>query len=166
MMKKSDTIMSKSIKNEVGFIFARGTAPIYSDEITKLIDILSKSRYLDIVHRKQSDLYRLVQNDWENLKPSLAGKESIEELIASKTRVSELHQAAILLRELDAVKRFVSSDSEENSDLANLIMPDWDKLESSLVFATSVENILESEIHQMTQIIEISSRISKYQTRF
>jgi len=82
--------MSKSIKNEVGFIFARGTAPIYSDEITELIDILSKSRYLDIVHRKQSDLYRLVQNDWETLKLTLAGKESIEELIVAKTRISEL----------------------------------------------------------------------------
>jgi len=161
LMKKSDTIMSKHVKNEVGFIFARGTAPIYSDEITELIDILSKARYLDIVSRKQNDLYRLVQNDWETLKPSLNGKESIEELIDSKTRVSELHQAAILLRELDAVNRFISSDSEENSDLANLIMPDWDKLESSLILATSIENILESEIHQITQIIEISSRISK-----
>ena len=39
-MKKSDTVMSKSVKNEVGFIFARGTAPVYSDEITELIDIL------------------------------------------------------------------------------------------------------------------------------
>ena len=65
------------------------------------------------------------------------------------------------MRELDDVKRFVSSNSEENSDLVNLIMPDWDELESSLVFATSVENILESEIHEMAQIIEISSRISK-----
>jgi len=163
LMKKSDTIMSKSVKNEVGFIFARGTAPIYSDEITELIDILSKSRYLDIMSRKQNDLYRLVQNDWETIKPSLNGKESIEELIASKTRVSELHKAVILLRELDDVKRFISSDSEENTDLADLIMPDWDELESSLSLANSVEDILESEseIHQMTQIIEISSRISK-----
>jgi len=163
LMKKSDTIMSKSVKNEVGFIFARGTAPIYADEIAELIDVLSKARYLDIVSRKQSDLYRLVQNDWEILKPSVNGTKSIEELVASKTRISELHKAAILLRELDAVKRFVSSDSEENSDLVNLIMPDWDELESSLVNATSVENILESEseIHQMTQIIDISSRISK-----
>jgi len=161
LMKKSDTVMSKSIKDEVGFIFARGTAPIYSDEITELIDVLSKSRYLDIVSRKQSDLYRLIQNNWETLKPSLAGKESISELITSKNSVSELHKAAILLRELDAVKRFISSNSEENSDLVNLIIPDWNELESSLVFATSVENILESEIHQMTQIIEISSRISK-----
>ena len=163
LMKKSDTVMSKSVKNEVGFIFARGTAPLYSDEITELIDVLSKARYLDVVSRKQSDLYRIVQNDWEFLKPSLENKESIEELIGSKTRVSELHQAAILLRDLDGVKRFISSDSEENSDLANLIMPDWSKLQSDLSLATSVGNILESEseINQMTQILDISSRISK-----
>jgi len=163
LMKKSDTVMSKSVKNEVGFIFARGTAPIYSDEITELIDVLSKSRYLDIVSRKQNDLYRLVQNDWETLKPSLEGKESIEELIASKNKISELHKAAILLRELDGVKRFISSESEENNDLTNLIMPDWNDLELDLALATSVEDILESEseIYQMSQIIEISSRISK-----
>jgi hypothetical protein len=115
------------------------------------------------VSRKQSDLYRLVQNDWKTLKPSLEGKDSIEELIASKIRVSELHQAAILLRELDGVERFISSDSEENTELANLIRPDWNELESDLELATSVEDILksESEIYQMTQIIDISSRISK-----
>ena len=163
LMKKSDTVMSKPVKNEVGFIFARGTAPIYSDELSELIDILSKSRYLDVVSRKQSDLYRLVQNDWDSLKPSLMSKESIAELIESKTRVSELHQAAVLLRELDNVERFISNDSEENSDLANLIMPDWDNLETDLALATSVQNILdsESEIMQMAQIIDISSRIDK-----
>ncbi|WP_246271048.1 hypothetical protein [Nitrosopumilus cobalaminigenes] len=163
LMKKSDTVMSKSVKNEVGFIFARGTAPVYSDEIGELIDVLSKSRYLDVVSRKQSDLYKLVQNDWESLKPSLMGKESIDELIASSIRVTELHQAAILLRELDSVDRFISSDSEENGDLANLIQPDWSALERDLALASSVEDILESEsqIHQMVQIIDISSRISK-----
>ena len=163
LMKKSDTVMSRDVKHEVGFIFARGTAPIYSDEITKLIDTLSKSRYLDIISRKQSDLYRLVQSDWESLKPSLMTAITIEELIEKNTRVSELHAASILLRELDGVERFISSDSEENNDLANLIMSDWDSLESDLALATSVENILESEskIYQMTQIIDISSRISK-----
>ena len=163
LMKKSDTVMSKSVKSEVGFIFARGTAPVYSDEITELIDVLSKSRYLDVVSRKQSDLYRLVQNEWESLKPTLMAKESIDELITSTIRVTELHQAAILLRELDSVDRFISSDSEENSDLANLIQPDWNALESNLALASSVEDILESEskIHQMVQVIDISSRISK-----
>ncbi len=163
LMKKSNTIMSRDVKHEVGFIFARGTAPIYSDEITQLIDMLSKSRYLDIISRKQSDLYRLVQNDWESLKPSLMKTDSIDELIEKKTRVSELHKASILLRELDGVKRFISSDSEENNDLANMIMPDWNNLESDLALATSVEDILESEseIYQMAQIIDISSRISK-----
>jgi hypothetical protein len=163
LMKKSDTVMSKSVKSEVGFIFARGTAPVYSDEIGQLIDVLSKSRYLDVVSRKQSDLYRLVQNDWESLKPSLMTKESIDELISSSIRVTELHQAAILLRELDSVDRFISSDSEENGDLANLIQPEWSALESNLALASSVEDILESEskIHQMVQVIDISSRISK-----
>ena len=163
LMKKSDTVMSKSVKSEVGFIFARGTAPVYSDEITELIDVLSKSRYLDVVSRKQSDLYKLVQNDWESLKPSLMAKESIDELISSSIRVTELHQAAILLRELDSVDRFISSDSEENSDLAVLIEPDWSALERDLALATSVEDILDSEskINQMVQVIDISSRISK-----
>ncbi|WP_246275296.1 hypothetical protein [Nitrosopumilus oxyclinae] len=163
LMKKSDTVMSKSVKNEVGFIFARGTAPVFSDEIGELIDVLSKSRYLDVVSRKQSDLYRLVQNDWESLKPSLMAKESIDELISTSIRVSELHQAAILLRELDNVDRFISLDSEENSDLANLIEPDWNALERDLALASSVEDILESEskINQMVQVIDISSRISK-----
>ena len=163
LMKKSDTVMSKSVKSEVGFIFARGTAPVYSDEIGQLIDVLSKSRYLDVVSRKQSDLYRLVQNDWNSLKPSLMEKESIDELISSSIRVTELHQAAILLRELDSVDRFISSDSEENTDLANLIQPEWRALETNLALASSVEDILESEskIHQMVQVIDISSRISK-----
>ena len=163
LMKKSDTVMSKSVKSEVGFIFARGTAPVFSDEISELIDVLSKSRYLDIVSRKQNDLYRLVQNDWESLKPSIMSKESIDELISSSIRVTELHQAAILLRELDNVDRFISSDSEENSDLATLIQPDWNTLERDLALASSVKDILESEskINQMAQVIDISSRISK-----
>ena len=163
LMKKSDTVMSKSVKHEVGFIFARGTAPIYADDIANLIDVLSKSRYLDIVSRNQSDLYNLVQNDWTSLKSSLSEKESIADLTSSSSRVAELHHAAILLRELDTVDRFISSDADENGDLANLIMPDWNLMERNLESATNVEDILdlESEINQMAQIIDISSRISK-----
>ena len=163
LMKKSDTIMNRQVQQEVGFIFARGTAPIYSDEITDLIDILSKSRYLDIVSRKQSDLYRLVQNDWDRLKPSFENKDSIEDLLASKTRVSELHQISIILQKLDGVDRFISSDSKDNSDLANLLMSDWRALEGDLALATSVDDILKSElkINQMAKVIDISSRISK-----
>ena len=163
LMKKSDTVMSKSVKTEVGFIFARGTAPIHADDISELIDVLSKSRYLDVVSRKQSDLYRLVQSDWDSLKISLQGKESIKELIESGNRVSDLHAASILLRELDTVERFISSESEDNGDLANLIMGDWQKLETDLALANSVDDILESEseIKQMKMIIDISSRISK-----
>ena len=90
-------------------------------------------------YRKQSDLYRLVQNDWISLKSSLIGKESVANLISSSARVAELHQAAILLRELDSVDRFISSDTEENGDLANLIRSDWLSLESDLELATRVD---------------------------
>ena len=163
LMKKSDTIMNRQVQQEVGFIFARGIAPVYTDEIADLIDVLSKARYLDIVSRKQSDLYRLVQNDWERLKLSFESKESIDDLLTSKTQVSDLHQVSLILQKLDNVDRFISSDSEENSDLANLIMPDWDALERDLALATSVDDILESElkINQMAQVIDISSRINK-----
>ncbi len=163
LMTKSNTVMSKSVKSEIAFIFARGTAPVYSDEITELVEILTKSRYLDAVARKQNDLYRLIQNNWDSVKLSLMGKDTLNELLASSTRVGELHQAALLLRELDHVGRFISSDPEENGVLANLIEPDWDSLARDLALATSIRNILESEskIHQMAQIIEISSRISK-----
>lgn len=163
LMKKSDTVMSRPVKEEIGFIFARGTAPVHAQEISDLIDLLSKARYLDVVSRKQSDLYRLVQNDWDGVKLSLENKESIEDLLASSERVNHLHQAAILLKELEDVDRFISSNSDENSDLANLLMPDWEGLKSNLEFASSVDDIIESEIQikQMKQIIDISSRISK-----
>jgi hypothetical protein len=163
LMTKSDTVMSRPVKTEIGFIFARGTAPVYADEITQLIDILSKSRYLDIVSRKQSDLYRLVQSDWESLKGTLLGKESLEDLLESHQRVDDLYSASLLLRELDDVERFISSDSADNSELANLIMPNWNVLENNLALATSVEDILdsESEIYVMAQVIDISDRINK-----
>jgi len=163
LMKKSDTVMSRPVKEEIGFIFARGTAPVHTQEISNLIDLLSKTRYLDVISRKQSDLYRLVQNDWDALKPSLESKESIEKLLATSEKVDHLHQAAILLRELDGVERFITSNSDENSDLANILKPDWDNLQSQLVLASSPDDIIESEtqINQMSQIIDISSRISK-----
>ena len=163
LMKKSDTVMSRNVKEQVGFIFARGTAPVYSDEISDLVDLLSKSRYLDVISRKNSTLYRLIENDWESVKPSLESKTSIEDLLDSKDRVSDLHQAAILIRELDDVDRFISSDTQKNSELANLIMPDWKALSSSLELATSVNTIIDSEdeIRKIKQIVDISSRISK-----
>ena len=163
LMKKSDTVMSRPVKEEIGFIFARGTAPIHAQEISDLVDLLTKARYLDVVSRKHNDLYRLVQSDWDGAKLSLQKKESVEDLLASSERVNHLHQAAILLKELEDVDRFISSNSDENSDLANLLMPDWEKLKSNLELASSVNDIIDSEtqIKQMKQIIDISSRISK-----
>ncbi|RNJ78507.1 MAG: hypothetical protein EB830_00105 [Nitrosopumilus sp. H13] len=163
LMTKPGTVLGKDVKGEIAFIFSRGTAPVYSAEITSLVDILTESRYLDVVSRKQSSLYNIVQRNWDNLKPSLQGKDSIEDLLESSEKVTKLYDAAILLRELDNVDRFISSDEKENSVLANLILPEWESLESSLSLATTIDDILESEpeILRMKQITEISSRINK-----
>ena len=163
LMKKSNTVMSKNVKKEIGFIFARGTGPVYSDEISIIIDILSKSGYLDTISRNDAEHYRSVQTSWDSLKSSLHAKNTISELVASHSRVADLHQAAILLRQLDNVERFITKDVDQTSTLANLIRPDWNQLSERLTLSTSVEKILElkDEVNQMTQIIEISSRIDK-----
>jgi len=163
LMKKSNTILTRPVKEEIGFIFARGTAPLYTTELSDLMDLLSKARYLDVISRKQSDIYKIIITDWENEKVSFETKFAIDEVLENKEYTLKLHQGAIILRNLDNVDRFISSNSTENSDLANLLMPDWDSLKSKLQRASSVDDIIESEsdISKMKQTIDISSRISK-----
>jgi len=163
LMSKSQSVMSRPVKEEIGFIYARGTAPIYNEEINSLIDLLSKSRYLDVVLQKNDPIYRFVSSQWESTKPSLFEKESIEKLLEQKDSVDKLHKATLLLRQLDKVDRFISSDSEQNSELANLLSPKWDDLRNQLMLATSVDQILDSEkkIEEMKNVIDASSRISK-----
>ena len=163
LMKKSNTILTRPVKEEIGFIFARGTAPLYTSELSELVDILSKSRYLDIVSRKQSDLYKIIQNDWNVTKTTFETKFTIDEVIENKDYTVKLHQGALILQNLDNVERFISSNSTENSDLAKILMPDWNSLKSKLERASSVEDIIESEsdISKMKQTVDISSRISK-----
>jgi hypothetical protein len=163
LMKKSNTILTRPVKEEIGFIFARGTAPLYTSELSELVDILSKSRYLDVVSRKQSDLYKIIQNDWNVTKTSFETKFTIDEVIENKDHTVKLHQGALILQNLDNVERFISSNSTENSDLAKILMPDWNSLKSKLERASSVEDIIESEsdISKMKQTVDISSRISK-----
>jgi hypothetical protein len=163
LMTKTGSIMSKFVKEELAFIFARGTAPIYATELNDMLDLLTESRYLDIISRKDNSLYRLIQSEWESIRSSLENKESIEEMLELKEKVDNLHQAALLLRDLDNVDRFISSDEEENSELANLIAPEWDELALDLEIATSVQNILDSEkeIKDMKNVLDVSARISK-----
>jgi len=169
LMTKTRFVMSKKVQEEIAFIFARGTAPIYAAELNDLLDLLTESRYLDVISRKDVSLYRLITNEWgplpddAGLKSSLVKKDSIAELLELKEKVDGLHQAALLLRDLDKVDRFISSDKEENSDLANLIAPEWDKLALDLELATSVSDIIDSEqeIQNMKKTIDVSSRISK-----
>ena len=61
------------------------------------------------------------------------------------------------------VDRFISSNADENSELANMILPEYESLESKLILSPSVDNILQSEdeITKMKKVVEISSRIQK-----
>ncbi len=163
LMKKTNSVMSKPVKEEIAFIFARGTAPLFAEEIENTIDLISKSRYLDAVLRNTDPIYRLVNSEWESSKSSLISKDNLEELLESKDKVDQLHEAALLLRQLDKVDRFISSDEEQNSELANLISPKWSELQSQLELASSVDTILESteEIEDMKKVIDASSRIEK-----
>ena len=163
LMKKSNTILPRPVKEEIGFIFARGTGPLYVAELSDLVDLLSKARYLDVVSRKQGELHKLIISDWNSTKTTFETKLTIDEILENKDHTIKLHQGAIILRDLDNVERFISSNSTENSDLANILMPDWTSLKSKLQRATSVENIIESEleISKIKQTIDISSRISK-----
>lgn len=163
LMKKTNSVMNKQLREELAFIFARGTGPLYATELGDLVDLLTKTRFLDAVLRKDVPLYNIIRINWDNAKSSFEKKDTIEEFLESKERVEKLHEAALLLRNLDKVDRFVSSDREENSQLANLIKPEWDTFLSRLQFATSVDDVLNSrqEIMDMKSVIEISSRISK-----
>ncbi len=163
LMTKSNSVMNRPVKEEIAFIFARGTAPLFSEEIEKTIDLISKSRYLDAVLRNSDPIYRLVNSEWESTKESLMSKDTLEKLLESKEKVDKLHEAALLLRQLDKVDRFISSDEEENSELANLISPKWSDLQLQLELASSVDDILDSaeEIEDMKKVIDASARISK-----
>jgi len=163
LMTKTHTVLSSEVKEEIAFIFSRGIGPLYAEDLDNMLDLLTKTRFLDVILRNSDPLYRLVQTGWESTKSSLIEKSTMGELLESKEKVDELHKAALLLRELDDVDRFISSDKEENSELANLILPEWKSLQSELELATSMDDIInsENEILNMKKVLDASSRISK-----
>ena len=69
---------------------------------------LTKSRFLDIISRNSGELYQLIILDWDNTRESLIKKRTIDEFLTLKDKVNSLHQASLLLRNLDDVDRFVT----------------------------------------------------------
>ena len=162
LMTKSGSIMNRLVKEEIGFIFARGTGPVYADELNDLVDLLTEARLLDGTLKKEDNLSRLIRTEWSTLRESLLAKETLAKFLEAKPKVDKLYEAATLLRNLDKVDRFVSSDETQNSELAVLIKPRLDSLMSKLAGATTPDDIISSqkEIVDMKNVIEISSRIS------
>ncbi|MGI0010612.1 MAG: hypothetical protein ACREAE_04345, partial [Nitrosopumilaceae archaeon] len=163
LMTKNTSLMSRSLQEELAFIFARGTSPLYVDELEGIVDLLTKARFLDTISRSEDPLYRLVNSNWSNLRSSVSEAPTINEFLEKKDKIDNLYQAATLLKSLDKVERFITSDSEANSRLANILQPRWESLKSELGRSTSADDIIKSnkEITDMKNAIEISSRISK-----
>ena len=161
LMTKSNSIMSRQMQEQLGFIFARGTGPVYSDELNNLVDMLTKARTLDATLKRNDNLTLLIRTNWDTLRESLLAKESLEKFLEQKDKVDKLYDATLLLRNLDKVDRFISS-SDQQSELATLIEPRLNDLLSGLESATSPDDILsvKQEILDMKNVIEISSRIS------
>ncbi len=161
LMTKSNSIMSRPVQEQLGFIFARGTGPIYSEELGSLVDLLTKARTLDATLKSNDALTSMIRAEWDVLRESLLTKESMEKFLEQKDQVDKLYDANLLLRNLDKVDRFVSSDDQQ-SELATLIEPRLNDLLSRLGGATSPDDIIsvKQEILDMKNVIEISSRIS------
>lgn len=161
LMTKSNSVMSRPLQEQLGFIFARGTGPIYSEELNDLVDMLTKARTLDATLKSSDALTSMIRTEWDVLRESLITKESLEKFLEQKDKVGKLYAANLLLRNLDKVDKFVSSDDQQ-SELATLIEPKLNDLLSRLGGATSPDDILsvKQEILDMKNVIEISSRIS------
>lgn len=162
LMTKSNSVLSRPVKEEIGFIFARGTGPVYSDDLNDLVNLLSEVRVLDGTLKKDDKLTSMIRTEWSGLHDSLAQKETLAKLLDAKPKVDKLSQATTLLRNLDKVGQFVSSDDAQNSDLAKLIKPRLDSLTGQLSSATTPDDIisLQKDIVDMKNVIDISSRIS------
>jgi hypothetical protein len=160
LMTKSNSIMSRPLKEEIGFIFARGTGPIYTEELGNLVDMLTKSRTLAATLKREDQLTSLIKTEWSILRESLVEKESLEKFLEQKSRIDSLYEAMLLLRNLDKVDRFTSA--EKKPELATLIEPKMNELLSELQAATSPEDIISAkqEILDLKNVIDISSRIS------
>ncbi|MDI1495205.1 MAG: hypothetical protein K8823_511 [Cenarchaeum symbiont of Oopsacas minuta] len=164
LMTKTGSVMSRDVQKEIALIFSRGQGPIYVDELTSMLDLLTKTRFLDVVLLKNDPLYSLLNSKWETERLSLVGKDTVTKLLAESKDVTDLHSAAILLRGLDSVERFIDTPAgTAETNLANLLKPEWDTLKNRLNSITSVEDILDKnvEITSMKNVAEISERISK-----
>lgn len=161
LIYKNSTILSVPVRDELAFILARGTAPVYADELSTILDILTKTRYLEITSKNQNDLNRLVSREWRDITQSVFGAQSIESLVSLKSRIDTAYDAAFLLRDLDKVERFVNNGI--SGGLGDLIQPEWNTLRQELTSVFTIEGVLShaDTIRDLKAVSEISSRIEQ-----
>ena len=175
LMTKASATMSGAVKEELALIFARGTAPLHAEELDEMLEMLTKARYLDITSRRNSTLYSIVQDKWEPLSESLATRPDMASMLSSHGDVDALYRAALILRDLAGVGRFMGTHGVAPSPpggtpagidrgaLVEIVRPDWNRLAADMEGAATVGDILASERRagELKGVIEISGRITK-----
>ena len=163
-MTKTGSVMSRDVQKEIALIFSRGQGPIYADDLGEMLDLLSKTRFLDVILLKDDPIYSALNSEWETERLTLVDKQTIVDLLEKSPDVDILHDATLLLRGLDSVERFISTPSgTSETNLATLIEPEWTSLYRYLNTTSSAQDILgkKSEIESMKSVTQISERISK-----
>ena len=164
LMTKTGSVMSRDVQKEIALIFSRGQGPIYADDLGEMLDLLSKTRFLDVILLKDDPIYSALNSEWETERLTLVDKQTIVDLLEKSPDVDILHDATLLLRGLDSVERFISTPSgTSETNLATLIEPEWTSLYRYLNTTSSAQDILgkKSEIESMKSVTQISERISK-----
>ena len=175
LMTKTSATLSDAVKEELALIFARGTAPLHADELDEMLDMMTKMRYLDITSRRNGTLYSIVQDEWAPLSESVAARQDVESVLELHAEADALHRAALMLRDLDGVSRFMGTDGAappagappaaavDRGALVEIMRPAWDGLAADLGSATAVGDILayEQRARDLKGAIEISGRITK-----
>ena len=161
LIQRNANLLGPEIRDELAFILARGTAPIFATELETMLDILTQARYLEITSQKDDSLYSFVSSEWLAISGPMSQARSIESFTSYAERVNAIYDAAFLLRDLDKVERFLDSDS--NVGLGEIIEPSWQSLRTTLRSASNVDDILEqsSTISSIKAISEISSRLER-----
>lgn len=175
LMTKTSASMSGAVKEELALIFARGTAPLHAAELDEMLEMLTKARHLDIASRRNSTLYSIVQDRWEPLSESLAARPDMASMLESHGDVDALYRAALILRDLAGVGRFMGThgvapsppggtpEGIDRGALVEIVRPAWNRLAADMETASTVGDILASERRaaEMKSVIEISGRITK-----
>ena len=88
LMTKTGSVMSRDVQKEIALIFSRGQGPIYVDELGQMLDLLSKTRFLDVILLKDDPIYSALNSEWGAERLTLVAEPTITDLLEKSSDVS------------------------------------------------------------------------------